>query len=427
MDRIKQIIFTLHFLLILLMGGGINHGSAQEIGRLSLKSLIDKALKENPILLAKANQISSLKERIPQASTLPDPKLKLGLVNLPESFDFNDEGMTQKQISLSQKFPFPGKLSLNKEMALKDLKGLEAEFAYQQLETISGVKNIFYSLFFIERAIEITGKNKSTLINFLEITRARYSVGKGIQQDVLKAEVELSRMLEKLVILKQQRITITAKMNTLLNRPPSTPLEGKTEIFRTPFNLNPEEIKNSSLEDHPLLRSIEFIREKAEIAYNLALKDYYPNFEVNFSYGQREDSLNNSRPDFYSGFVGINIPIWYKTKQNRKVKETEYNISSVISRYKATQNDLQFEISKLLAEIDQNSHLLDLYQGGIIPQANHTLDSSIAGYQVGTIDFLTLLTNLLTLYKYELEYYKVLTDREKNLADLELAAGKCMF
>lgn len=409
------------------MGGGINHGSAQEIGRLSLKSLIDKALKENPILLAKANQISSLKERIPQASTLPDPKLKLGLVNLPESFDFNDEGMTQKQISLSQKFPFPGKLSLNKEMALKDLKGLEAEFAYQQLETISGVKNIFYSLFFIERAIEITGKNKSTLINFLEITRARYSVGKGIQQDVLKAEVELSRMLEKLVILKQQRITITAKMNTLLNRPPSTPLEGKTEIFRTPFNLNPEEIKNSSLEDHPLLRSIEFIREKAEIAYNLALKDYYPNFEVNFSYGQREDSLNNSRPDFYSGFVGINIPIWYKTKQNRKVKETEYNISSVISRYKATQNDLQFEISKLLAEIDQNSHLLDLYQGGIIPQANHTLDSSIAGYQVGTIDFLTLLTNLLTLYKYELEYYKVLTDREKNLADLELAAGKCMF
>ncbi|MBW1678655.1 MAG: TolC family protein [Deltaproteobacteria bacterium] len=261
----------------------------------------------------------------------------------------------------------------------------------------------------------------------MEIARTRYSVGKGIQQDVMRAEVELSMMIEKLVILKQQRTTITAQMNTLIDCNPATPLEGRPDVSQTPFTLNPEEIRKSSLEDHPLLRSIEFLQERAESAHNLARREYYPDFEVSFAYGQRDDGHRQSRPDFYSGFVGINIPIWYKTKQSRKVEETRYTILSAENRYEALKNDLQFRISNLLAEIDQNDHLIDLYKDGIIPQATGTLGSSMASYQVGTVDFLTLLTNLLTLHRYELEYYKVLTDYEKNLANLELSVGKKLF
>jgi outer membrane protein TolC len=335
--------------------------------------------------------------------------------------------MTQKQISISQKFPFPGKLKLKKEIARRELNQSEAEFAYQKLEIINKVKKTYYSLFFIEKSIEVTEKDKTILENCLKIARTRYSVGKGIQQDVLKAEVELSRMIEKLVVLRQKRTTITATLNTLIDRDPYAPLEGRPEVSRTPFTMDPEEIKKSSLEDHPLLQSIRFVLERAESAYNLARKEYCPDFEVSFAYGQREDSPRQSRPDFYSGFVGINIPIWYKTKQSRKVEEIRYTILSAKNRYEAVKNDLQFRISSLLAKIDQNSHLINLYRDGIIPQANHALNSSIASYQVGTVDFLTLLTNLLTLYRYELEYYKVLTDYEKNLADLELAMGKRLF
>jgi outer membrane protein TolC len=424
---IKKSLLTFYFVIILLFGGFSQGKAAEKNAILSLNALIDEALEKNPMLLAKKNQIKSMKERIPQAGTLPDPMVKLGLVNLPESFDFNDEPMTQKQIALSQKFPFPGKLKLNKEITRKDFNRLEVEFAYEQLDIISNVKKIYYSLFFIDKSIEITEKDKTILNNFLEIARTRYSVGKGIQQDVLKAEVELSRMIEKLVILKQQRTSITAKMNSLLNRDISTPLEGRPEVLQTSFNLNPEELKSSSLKDHPVLKSIQFDLEKAETAHNLAQKEYYPNFEVGFSYGQREDSPNQSRPDFYSGFVGINIPIWYKTKQNRKVEETKYTIFSAEAIYEDTKNELHYRIAKLLAEIEQNTQLLDLYKNGIIPQATHTLDSSMASYQVGTIDFLTLLTNLITLYRYELEYYKVFIDYEKNLADLELSVGKRPF
>jgi len=407
--------------------GMTGYGRAEENTVLSLTSLIDEALLKNPMLSTKENQVKALAERIPPAGTLPDPKLKLGLVNLPEEFDFNEDPMSQKQIALSQKFPFPGKLKLKKEIARDEYNLSEAEFDYNQLEVINRVKTTYYSLFLIDKSIEITEKNKAVLENFLEIARTRYSVGKGIQQDVMKAEVELSRMIAKLVMLKQQKSTVTAQLNTLLDRNPSTPLEGSPGVFRTTFTLDPEEIRNSSLEDHPLLRSVQSLQGKAESAHSLARREYYPDFEVTFAYAQREDSFHQDRPDFFSGFVGINLPIWYKTKLSRKVEETRYTILAAENRYEDTRNNLQFRVSNLLAEIDQNDHLINLYKDGIVPQATHTLNSSLASYQVGTVDFLTLLTNLLTLFRYKLEYYRVLTDYEKNLANLELAMGKRLF
>jgi len=415
-------------LIILFVGiGMMDYGRAEENTTLSLSALIDKALMKNRMLLTKESQVEASEERIPPAGTLPDPKLKLGLVNLPEEFDFNEDPMTQKQIALSQKFPFPGKLKLEKEIARDEYNLSKAELDYNQLEIINKVKTTYYSLFFIDKSIEITEKNKMVLENFLEIARTRYTVGKGIQQDVMKAEVELSRMIEKLVRLKQQKTTVTARLNTLLDRGPATPLEGSPEVFRTSFTLDPEEIRKSSLEDHPLLRSVQFLQEKAQSAHSLARRGYYPDFEVTFAYAQREDSFHRDRPDFFSGFVGINLPIWYKTKLSRKVEEARYTILSAENRYEDTRNNLQFRISNLVAEIDQNDHLISLYKEGIVPQATHTLNSSLASYQVGTVDFLTLLTNLLTLFKYELEYYRVLTDYEKNLANLELAMGKRLF
>jgi outer membrane protein TolC len=416
------------FIVILFVGiGMLDYGNAEEDTVLSLPSLIDEALLKNTMLLTKENQVKAFEERIPPAGTLPDPMLKLGLANLPEEFDFNESPMSQKQIALSQKFPFPGKLRLKEEIARDEYNLSKAELDYNQLEIINRVKTAYYSLFFIDKSIKITEKNKTVLENFLEIARTRYSVGKGIQQDVMKAEVELSRMIEKLVMLKRQETTVTAQLNTLLGRESATPLEGSPGVFRTAFTLAPETIRNASLEDHPLMRSVQSLQGKAQSAHSLAQREYYPDFEVTFAYAHREDSFHQDRPDFFSGFVGINLPIWHKTKLSRKVEEARYTILSAENRYEDTRNNLQFRISALLAEIDQNDHLINLYQEGIVPQATHTLNSSLASYQVGTVDFLTLLTNLLTLFRYELEYYRVLTDYEKNLADLELAMGKRLF
>lgn len=418
---------TLLLVILFVAMGTMDYARAEEDPVLSLPSLIEEALLKNPMLSTKENQVKALEERIPQAGTLPDPMLKLGLANVPETGDFNDEPMTQKQISLSQKFPFPGKLGLASDIARQEFNQSESEFAYTRLEIATNVKTTYYSLFLIDKSVAVTEENKTILENFLEIARTRYAVGKGIQQDIMKAEVERSRMIEKLLMLEQQRTTVIAQLNTLLDRDPAKPLEGRPEVTVTAFTLDADEIQTASLEDHPLLQSTRFLQSKAESAHRLARKEFYPDFEVSFSYGQREDSLHQDRPDFFSGFVGINIPLWYKSKQSRKLEETRYTVLSTENRYESVRNELQFRISNLLAEIEQNSHLLNLYQDGIIPQSHHTLDSSLASYQVGTVDFLTLVTNLLTLYNAELEYYRILVNYEKNLANLELAVGKPLF
>ena len=174
---------------------------------------------------------------------------------------------------MTQKFPFPGKLGLQKAMAEDEYLQQKEEFSYQQLEVINNVKVTYLSLFLIDKSIEITQKMKTLLEGFLDIARTRYSVGKGIQQDVMKAEVELSRLIEKLITLDQQKITVAAQLNTLLDRPASKPLEGKPEVKQTVLETDIRDFSQQGLDDHPLLRSVAFTEEKADDAFQLARRE----------------------------------------------------------------------------------------------------------------------------------------------------------
>lgn len=425
-ERLHRYLGTVAVLLLSVLVAGAQ-GAEREHGVLLLEPLIDEALASNPVLLTKENQVNALRERIAPAATLPDPMLRLGLLNLPEKVAFDEDPMTQKQIAVTQKFPFPGKLSLKHDIAQDEYLQHEAALTYQRLEVVNTVKVTYFSLFFVDKSIEVTATIKTLLEEFLGVARTRYSVGKGIQQDVMKAEIELSRMIEKIITLERQKKTVAAQLNTVLDRPPGAVLEGKPAVRQTDFSMEKAAFVDRELHAHPLLQSIYFIREEADDTFQLAQKEYYPDFEVGFSYSHRESSLGRDHPDLYSGFVGMNVPIWFKNKQGKRVEEARYNKQSAEKKYEATRNEIEFRIASLLAEIEQNSKLIDLYRDAIIPQANHTLNSSVDSYQVGSVDFLTLLSNLQTLYSYELEYYRVLVNYEKNLADLELAVGKRIF
>jgi outer membrane protein TolC len=263
-----------HYLLlfitaIIIMLGGMPQSTGAEGTGLPLEPLITEALSKNPVLLTKENQVNAMGERISPAGTLPDPMLRLGLLNMPEKVDFNEDPMSQKQILLTQKMPFPGKLGLKKAIAEDEYLQQKAEFSYQQLEVINKVKVAYFSLFLINKSIEITEKIKTLLEGFLEVARTRYSVGKGIQQDVMKAEVELSRLIEKLITLDQQKATVEAQLNTVLDRPPVKPLEGKPEVKQTSLEIDVKDFSHQKLDDHPLLKSIYFIEEKQTMLFSL--------------------------------------------------------------------------------------------------------------------------------------------------------------
>jgi len=399
--------------------------SAQsEKSRLNVDQLVDEALQNNPEISAAKIKWEVFKEKIPQSYALEDPMFGFGIINLPTNFSFRDEDMTMKEFSISQKFPFPGKRPLMKEMASKEAEAVSAEIQGKIHQIIKDVKAAYYDLSHIYRTTEVTQRNKRILEDFAKIAETRYAVGEGIQQDVFKAHVEVSKMVDDLIMLGQRKRSMEAKLNALLNRPPETPMGEPEEVVFRKFPFTIEELQKMALEMNPTLKGMKKMIEAKEKAYALAKREYYPDFNFKFAYGQRDNSPDMKRRDMLTGMVEMNIPIFYKSKQDRKVAETKAEILATEAQYRAMKNEVLFVITDMGSMIQRGERQIELYKTGILPQTSLQINSAMSAYRVNKADFMTLLDSQMTLYKYELEYHQALTEYEKNVASLGAAIGK---
>ena len=391
---------------------------------MNVEQLIEEAIQNNPEILAQKKRWELFKEKIPQASALEDPMFGFGIISLPTNFSFRDEDMTMKEISLSQKFPFYGKRRLMEEMAQKEAEAVFTEIQEKANRIVKEVKATYYELSYNYRSTEITERNKEILENFAKIAETQYAVGMGIQQDVLKAHVEVSKMVDELIMVGQRRRALEAKLIALLNRSPESPIGKPEEVAYKKLPLNTGELQKTAIETNPTLKGMKKMIEAKEKAYALAKREYYPDVTARFAYGQRDNGPEMKRRDMLTGMVEINIPIFYKSKQDRKVAEAKADIQAIEAQYQAMRNEIQFMITDMATMIQRVERQLELYKTGIIPQANLQLSSAMSAYRVNKADFMTLLDSRMTLYKYELEYHLALTEYEKNVASLEAAIGK---
>jgi len=398
-----------------------------ETPRLSVEDLIKEAMQNNPEILAAQKRWDVFKAKVPQASALEDPMLGFGVVNLPTNFSFKDEDMTMKEVSISQKIPFPGKRPLMKEMAEKEAEAVHAEISGKVHQVIRDVKAAYYELSHVYRTSEVTQRNKKILEDFAKIAETRYSVGEGLQQDVLKAHVEVSKMVDELLMLDQRKRALEAKLNSLLNRPLETPLAEPEEVAFRKLSLSTEELQRMAVDMNPTLKGMKKMIETKEKALALAKKEYYPDFNVRFAYGQRDNGPDMKRRDMLTGMVEINLPIFYKSKQGQKVAEAMADIQSIQAQYQAMKNEVLFMIADMDSMIHRSERQIELYRTGIIPQASLQINSSMSSYRVNKADFMTLLDSQMTLFKYELEYHRALTEYERNVANLGTIAGKEFF
>ncbi len=393
-----------------------------------LHKFIATALENNPEIKEFQNRIKAVQEVPSQVSSLDDPILQFQLMNLPvDTFDFDQENMTQKLFSLSQKLPYPGKLGLKAEIAGKNIEITEQDLEEVKLSITRDVKLAFYELCFVLAATNITQENKTLLAQFVTIAESKYSVGKGLQQDVLKAQVELTKIMEQLIEFRKLEEIEKAKLNSLMNLLPQEALTIPHGISKTDFTFTVQKLQNIAEKHRPLLSKIRFLKERYGSSKKLAEKEYYPDFNVGFKYGKREGTRTIDRPDFFSAWVGINIPIWYKTKQSRRVSETGYKVEMASETYNKAKNQIFLNLKKLIDKERQGGKTLQLIEQGILPQARQSLESALAGYSVDKVDFLTLLSNQVTLFNWQIRYHRELTDYEKNLAAIEQSAGKNLF
>lgn len=419
----KYLSILISFILLVL--SHTNLFSQAEQPALELEQLVVEGIEKNPILNASMNEFQAAKAKISQAGSLPDPTLSFNLMNIPvNSFELDQEAMTGKQLAFMQPFPFPGKLGLKEKIAKEAAKTAKYQYEENKIQLINQIKQIYYSLYYFDHAIEITTKNKSILYEFVKIAETRYSVGKGIQQDVLKAQVELSKLEDKLINLKRKRESFTANLNKILNRDAGS-FVAKTGFLKfKSYTFTPDQLENKAEKNKPVFKAYQALIRKSQKGIKLAKKQYWPDFSLGIAYTQREVLQNGmGGNDFISGAFTMKVPLYFWKKQRKKVEETSLMKNKVEDIYSDIRNGVFAGIDDQLQSLKKNSELIELYKSGIIPQASQSLNSAIAGYQTDKVNFLTLLHNQIVLFNYELEYLKVLSNYYKNLTRLEALTG----
>ena len=389
----------------------------------SLESLVKEALQNNPEIKAARARWEASTKRPSQEGSLPDPIVGIGWRNV--SFDritLNKEPMSMVLFTFEQYLPFPGKLYLREMVATEEAKAQEQMYEATLRRIMADLKEAYYNWFLVNMSIDITRKDKDLLEKFEEIAEAKYSVGEGIQQDVLKAQVEVSRFIEQLDLLNERKGIAEAKIRSILNREPDTPLGSPEEIKKSPFNLSIEDIYKLTEDNAPVLKAREKIINKEEKALKLAKKEYFPDFVLGAGPGVM-GMLGGGTQGVWEARVGVKVPLYFWRKQRFGVQEAIANLKAAQEDHTSTKQDLFFNVKDQFLVAKTSDNLLKLYEGGIIPQATSSLESAIAGYQVGNIDFLTLLDNLLTLFNFELTYYTYLTNFQTALARIEEIIG----
>ncbi|MCX8049820.1 MAG: TolC family protein [Methylohalobius sp.] len=412
----------------LLLGFGSVALAAQEAEPLTLSAALEQAERANPKLSAIRARYQALLAIPPQEGSLPDPEISFSAMSLPvDTFDTGQEDMTQLQFGISQRFPFPGKLSLKQEAAEQEAEAAGDDVKELRLKLRRDVEVRWWRLFYLDRALAIVATNQNLLRQFVEIAKTRYTVGQGLQQDVLLAQLELSRLMDLHLQLEGSRGQEVARLNALLGRPADTPAQLPAEVERTLLEAPAEAALFTRAEKaRPLLARIAKQIEAARIRVELARKEFFPDFNLGafhgFRHGQTPDG--KSRPDFLTLSLSMNLPLYFATKQAKAVDQKKSELLRAQFAWQDALNRVRAEISAALSDYRRAREQAVLFDQGIIPQARQMVASMLVGYQVGKVDFLNPVQAQITLYNYEIRYWKTLTEARQARAKLQAAVGE---
>lgn len=392
----------------------------------TLDSLINRAIEVSPKLAMYRAKRSVAENKVPQVSNLPDPMLTLGAVNMPvNSFSFTQEPMTGKMISVSQAFPFPGKLSAAEDVGNKDVNITDEEIQDEINNIKKNLSDTYYELIFTRKEISITKESKKLLKDISKVVSTKYSVSEASQQNLIKVELEITRINDSLEKLKSRESSLLSTINSYLIRNPETPVSTSEIPKSGKGNFTIAELDSIAISNRPLLKGIELSKEKAVLMERLAGFEFYPNFNITLQYSAREKiaKTNTDLTDFFSAMVGISIPLNYGGKKTAKVEEAKSMQGLYSEQYNATMQALNIAFGNSLAKLKEIKEREKLIVEGMQPQASQSFNAALSGYQVGKIDFLNVIESENKLFEIETNLYRLRTDYLKEINKLEFLTG----
>ncbi len=395
----------------------------------ALSALIAEALQNNPELRGAAKETEAADQRVRPAGALEDPMVEAGLLNAPiQPWRLNREDMTMKMLGVSQKLPYPGKRALRQEVAAKDAEGVKFGLRETTNRVVRDLKLAYFDLALTGETVRQLRNNRLVLEQFLKIAESRYAVGQATQAEVLKAQTQLSRMSEELLRMEREQPVMEAELSRLLGRRanPATISADLPQIGDAAFDL--ESLQQTALRERPQLLGVQSVIERSAKTLELARKEAQPDFDIRFSYGQRErDLAGMPREDLYSFTVAMNLPLWRKDKTEPRIAEAQAMREQALEVQRAQQNEVLAKLRQQAAIAEQSRKSVRLYETAILPQARLAVEASLSAYKVSRVDLLMLLDSQMSLFNYEVSRAKELVNFNKALAEIELLTGTRMY
>lgn len=388
----------------------------------TVEQYIQVALDQNPDIQAARKQMEALAHLVPVAASLQDPTL--GMTAFPEQVQ-TAAGAQEFLLSAGQKVPWFGKLRTRAEVAEAQTNVARAQFAAVELETVEKVKRAYYELYFIQQATTVTEAEQRLLVEIRKVAETRYKAGMASQQDVLRADLEVSNVENELIRLRQRIDSGQARLARVLHIAPQTKLRAMDRLQQEQLPDDLERLQRLAVDARPELHAQLAALESDRQRLELARLDYRPDVTFGATWIDVSSAgisgVSNGRDSFLIG-ANFNVPI-YRKRLDSSVRSAEAKAVSSARQYDSLRDATLEEVMDLFVQIQSQRDLLTLFREDILPKARQTLEVSSRAYNVGEVDFLQLIDNWRELLRFEISYYRLEASLRQTLATLERTVG----
>lgn len=390
---------------------------------LTLMEAEDRALEQEPGQAALRARAEALEEQSIAAGQLPDPTLRVGLANFPiDSGSFTTEAMTQAQLGLRQSFP-PGK---TRAVSTRQFQSLATEmFEYADArgrDVLTSVRSAWFEVYYWERAHRIVSESRPFFSDLLIVTRSLYAVGSKDQQDVLRAELELSRLDDRLIDINRQRARARAALSEWVGGESGRPVASRLPAWEQVPAL---EVMRADLQNHPALQAADARIDARRAGIDLAKEKYKPGWALDLGYGYRDGLLPNGTPrsDFVSLSVTVDLPLFRKNRQDR-------GLAAALGERRAADESKEQLLRRLTSQLDAEfarwqdlSRRVDLYERLILSQAKDQANAALAAYQSEAGDFADVMRGFIDDLNTRLDHIRLQVERAQSYAVLANLGG----
>ncbi len=388
-----------------------------------LAELLQEAEHNSPQLEAARQEWKAAQQVPTQVSTLPDPEFMVQHLSVgsPRPFSgYTNSEMAYVALGVSQEIPYPGKLRLRGEVAKRDAEAVRQQYESLRQSILAGVKAEYFQLAYLSKTLGILESDGALLDQVERAADARYRSGKGSQQDLLQAQLERTKLLREITMHHLDVAKSQARLKQLVGRSQASPDVEPADLPETPFPYTYDEILTAAKAQNPAIAAAEKMVERQKLQVDLAHKDFYPDFNVQYAWERPDPTQYRAR---YTVSVGVRIPIYRNRKQRPELVQAEAELSRSRSQHDAESQQVALQLRTAFDTAQKTAELLKIYREGLRPQARAEFQAGVAAYQNNRRDFQSLLASFLDVLQLDEGYWQSAAEYETALARVEELTG----